>query len=367
LAAGTFAGWNTQADGSGASYTDSQSIKNLTTRAGATVTLFAKWEPITIVPGSSLADKLAWLQANAISNVDYTVEVNADENISADLSYGTRTNIGVTLISTGAERVIGLLFDGSLFTVGNRVTFTLDNNITLQGKSNNNSLVQVNSGGTLIMNTGSHITGNIAPSSSGGGVKVNGGTFTMNGGKISGNTGGIINGGGGVMISPGTFTMNGGKISGNTSGNGINSGGAGVYVSGGTFTMNGGEISSNTSAGSGGGVYLSAGDFIMIDGEISGNTARTSGGGVFVSNSNVDTKAFTKTGGTIYGYSASDIANSNVVKNGSDTVLDDQGHAVYVGGGIGTVKRKETTADPGVGLSWNYNGSSSVWSGAWDF
>ena len=41
-----FVGWNTNADGSGTSYTDQQSVKNLTTENGATVTLYAQWKPI---------------------------------------------------------------------------------------------------------------------------------------------------------------------------------------------------------------------------------------------------------------------------------------------------------------------------------
>ena len=39
----TFAGWNTKADGTGTSYADKTSIKNLTATNGATVTLYAVW------------------------------------------------------------------------------------------------------------------------------------------------------------------------------------------------------------------------------------------------------------------------------------------------------------------------------------
>ena len=42
----TFAGWNTKADGSGTNYTDKQSVRNLSSTNGATVTLYAKWTPI---------------------------------------------------------------------------------------------------------------------------------------------------------------------------------------------------------------------------------------------------------------------------------------------------------------------------------
>ncbi len=39
----TFTGWNTKADGSGNSYTNSESVKNLTTEASGTVNLYAQW------------------------------------------------------------------------------------------------------------------------------------------------------------------------------------------------------------------------------------------------------------------------------------------------------------------------------------
>ena len=39
-----FTGWNTKADGSGTAYTDKQSVKNLTTTNGATITLYAQWK-----------------------------------------------------------------------------------------------------------------------------------------------------------------------------------------------------------------------------------------------------------------------------------------------------------------------------------
>lgn len=42
-----FAGWNTKADGTGTAYADKASVKNLTTEAGATVTLYAQWKQIT--------------------------------------------------------------------------------------------------------------------------------------------------------------------------------------------------------------------------------------------------------------------------------------------------------------------------------
>jgi len=115
-------------------------------------------------------------------------------------------------------------------------------------------------------------------------------------------------------------------------------GGSGVYVNGGTFTMNGGEISGNTASYGGGGVYV--------------------GGSV---------NFFEKTGGTIYGYTAGD-SKSNVVKNSSDVVQNDQGHAVYVGNDNSSyIKRKETTAGTTDNLSYIGRTTPPVWDGAWDF
>ena len=290
----TFGGWNTNTSGTGTNYSGGSSYT-----VSGNVTLYAEWEPVTDVPGATLAAKLSWLQTNAVSNIDYTVEVTANESISpATLSYSGRTNIGITLRGTGAVRTVSLSSVGAMFTVPSGVTLVLDNNITLQGRSdNNNSLVVVNAGGTLVMNAGSAVTGNTITTagSGGGGVEVADGTFTMNGGEISGNAVPNDFGGGvGVWVN-GTFTMSGGKISDNTAG-----GGGGVYTDG-TFTMSDGEISGNTTSGNtasgnyGGGVYVSRnGTFTMEDGEISDNTTSSGGGGVYVS-----IGTFTMSGGEI--------------------------------------------------------------------
>ncbi|MDR2417480.1 MAG: hypothetical protein LBD79_00310, partial [Treponema sp.] len=194
----------------------------------------------------------------------------------------------VTLVGDTAERTVRLSSAGRLFTIGSSVTLTLDNNVTLQGLTNNTvPLVQVNSGGTLMMKTGSKITGNNG-GASGGGVYVSGGTFTMSGGIISGNS------------ATGTSTSG--------------DAGGGVYVSGGTFEMSGGTISDNTASGcysSGGGVYMN------------GTFKKESGGIIYGSN---------ETGNDTSG---------NPLKNTASN-----GHAVYTYSG----KKRDTTAGVGVTL-----------------
>jgi TolB-like protein len=330
----------------------------------------------TMVPGESLAEKLAWLTRTADSHNTYIVEVNADESIAPHrFEYKGAINITIVLRGDNENHTIRLQSNGTMFTVHENVTFILDNNITLQGHShNNNTLIYVD-GGTLIMNTGSTITGNsnLATNTYGHGVYIGGGTFTMNGGIISGNginSGGSSDGGGGgVCISyfgylhslhSSTFTMKGGIISGNACENG-----GGVYVGKGTFNMSGGTISGNTAKKLGGGVYVESfqSTLTMKDGTITGNTAGEYGGGVYIKRFN--SISFTKTRGIITGYS-SDQNNGNVVRDEDGNILARKGHAVFVNEEV----RKETTAGLGVSLlygdkGYGLSGRVNV-SGAWD-
>jgi len=358
-----FDGWNTQANGGGTSYAEGAPYT-----VNATISLYAKWVNLPIeTPGATLADKLTWLETNAASNNTYIITLNYDEGIGPKtLSYSGKSNITLRIKNT-VMRTVTLSSDGTLFTVGSGVTLILDSNITLKGRNNSNNsnniygLVRVNSNGTLIMNAGTKITGNTNKSSSyyyyayGGGVSVIGGTFTMNGGEISGNTASNSYNstdsncayGGGVYVDGGTFTMNDGKISGNTASafsasSNYKYGGGGVYVNSGTFTMNSGEISGNTASSS----YSGS------------STVYIYGGGVYVNQGR-----FTKNGGTIYG-SNGDVT-SNTVENSSGTLLNNRGHAVYVGSST-PAKKMENTVEPGVYLFFNYNSGNPVWSGGWE-
>ena len=130
----------------------------------------------TVVQGSSLADKFAWLNAFAQSNTSYVIEVNANESIANPrLSYSGKENITITLRGVGANRIIS-----GRFTVSFGVTLVLDNNITIRDG------IWVNRG-ALIMNNGSTISGNTA-SENGDGVYIErrNGTFTKTGGTITG-------------------------------------------------------------------------------------------------------------------------------------------------------------------------------------
>ena len=332
LAGHGFMGW-ALSDTGPVEFADQEDVLNLTTTGGNTVTLYAVWTVITVPPGTTLNERLNWLSTNALSNVSYTLDVSADENIAPrTLSYSGRTNVTITLRGTDAMYTIGLLSQGTLFSIWNGVTLVLDNNITLQGLgSNNNALVQISSGGSLVMNTGSRITGN---------------TFS-----------GAFDNAGGVRMWGGTFTMNGGEISGNRNTNTAYVQGGGVYVSAGIFNMIDGTISGNN-ASWGGGVGVSySGVFNMSGGTITGNTAVQRGGGVSITWGG----SFDKTDGTITG---SNTAGGNRAFDG--TLSGNAVDASTEGGSVNN-KRKETTAGPTVNLTYNGSVTPPTWSGGWDF
>jgi hypothetical protein len=315
------------------------------------------------VSNTSLATAFTWINNNAQSGRTYTIVAQASASMSPVTIEPITTgyeDFNIILSGGTTEKTISLSSNGSLFKV-NRGTLTLENNITLQGRSTNNaSLVTLAqySGAHLVMNAGSKIQNNTATidivnnsagnyAAPGGGVNVEYGTFTMNGGTISGNTVEATNPssssystsldgalGGGVHIgSSGRFIMNNGTISGNKAYSAkFPSAGGGVYVGygngyWGTFIMNGGTISGNT--------VLSADNRL--------------GGGVYIRNDK-----FTKTGGTIYGSNASPSTLQNTAK---DT---NSGHAVYALVGS-TVLKRNTTAGTTIDMDSSRAGSAGGW------
>ncbi len=95
----TFMGWNTQADGNGTTYTDEQEVNNLTTEAGATVTLYAQWtfeswpgsgnenDPYLISSREAL-NELASKVNNGTTYINEYFKVTADINYTgAPMSY----------------------------------------------------------------------------------------------------------------------------------------------------------------------------------------------------------------------------------------------------------------------------------------
>ena len=304
---------------------------------------------------------------------DMTLTVNGTVNARGGGDHGNGWEDGGLNINDGATVIngngtINLTSKGNLFNIwgGNGRKLTLDG-VTLVGvPDNDESLLNVNNGGELVMVSGT-ITGNTRTNGNGGGVAVWRGTFTMSGGAITGNTStsDIWVEGGGVSIGEASvFTMSGGKISGNNalSGGGIHVGEGSTFImSGGTisnntadqgggggvrtrdegttFTMSGGMISGNSCVDGAGGVQADRGSvFTMLDGEISGNSGSQAGGvigttfimegGIIFGNTATDSNSgggvlapggttFTMKGGRIQGNTASDGFAANTARSGS--------------------------------------------------
>jgi hypothetical protein len=299
------------------------------------------------IPGNNLAAKLKWLEDNAVGRGEYTVKVNSNETIGSGnwLGYDDKK---VTITMTGGSVSLNDVDHDFLFNIGPNVTLILENiTITLKSDLTNHSpLVNVN--GTLIMNDGTIITGNVSDGTrkperdyyyGGSGVFVSrGGHFILNGGTISNNkTPNRDVGGGGVCVWKGTFEMKGGTITKNTAGYG-----GGVALSEeGEFTMTNGNILDNntildsSAEGPGGGVYVGEkGKFSMKNGTISQNTAN-GGGGVFIERGTFDMEGGNITlntaewgGGVGVGYQGTFTMKAN------NTGKIDSNTAISVGGGV---------------------------------
>ena len=306
-------------------------IRVVVTRAGTIGQIESGYVGPVNVPRRLVADQIADLRTG-VPPAEITITTGiADERITPQiLAFGDRRRVTITLTRGYPGDILYLVGPGAMFTVGNGVTLVLQD-IELRGVTNNtNALVVVQNGGTLVMDTGARIAGNINTNQNdanqGGGVRVNnGGTFTMEDGEISGNAG--IFGGG--VFNMGTFAMEGGKISDNTA----ETFGGGVDNFG-TFIMSDGEIFNNN-AWLGGGL-VNGNTFIMEGGKISENTAPR-GGGVL----NNFNSAFTMYDGEISGNIATVLDGGGVVNGGTFIMHDGKilGNTAIVGGGVAVVEQ----------------------------
>ena len=101
-----FAGWNTKADGSGTSYADKQSVKNLTATAGGTVNLYAQWTANkytvaynanggtgTMANQELTYDKAATLNANTFKRTGYRFNGWNTKADGTGTSYADRASV----------------------------------------------------------------------------------------------------------------------------------------------------------------------------------------------------------------------------------------------------------------------------------
>ena len=246
-----FAGWNTQANGGGTSYTDIENVSNLTANNGETITLFAQWKIANAVftldtSKISSADDLRTVLASCI-DCEITVNLGGKQlevtnsDLATNKEFFTVKDGNKVTINSGTVEVVGdfssVSDDFLLFSVEKESTLDLSG-CTLTGTDFRNAgvtAVKVSNGGSLTL-TNTTIS-NFDSNGSGAGVYVGGGgSAIMNSGAIKNNNARY----GAAVYLAGSFTMNGGEIRGNTSVNGSSISGYG------TFEWNGGTISNNT-------------------------------------------------------------------------------------------------------------------------
>ena len=112
----TFTGWNTKADGTGTSYADKESVKNLTSTANGTVTLYAQWSLNKFTVSVQSNDtSLGTVNKSSITDVPYGSKVTVSGN--------TITLNGTTVTATPNT------FTGYTVTV----SWSVENNASITG------------------------------------------------------------------------------------------------------------------------------------------------------------------------------------------------------------------------------------------
>ena len=313
----TFDGWNTQANGSGIGYAEGEAYT-----VTGNVSLYAQWESVPIEPpGSTLAEKLAYISAYTGSETVFNIVVDNDEYLgpTSVMSMGVNNTINIRSTNPSSVRTIQLEGQGHLFSIDTGVTVRLQD-IVLRGHSTNNRALVAVGSGVLVLNTGSKIfqNTNTGGDGLGGGVRVNGGILELNdGSEITNNSIPNRGYGGGIYVqNSGRVTLRGGLISENTvNGIGVTEvQGGGIFITGNsTVTMRGGIISKN---------YAHM------------------GGGIFVNDSG---SVFTKRAES--GISTSGIIYGSSGDNANNAYNDTFGHAATCR--FGSIRNRNTTLGPG--------------------
>lgn len=101
----TFTGWNTKADGSGTSYTNGQSVLNLTTTNNATITLYAQWRSNSQTGGYEITG--------------YTYDDTYIDDVTPNTSVASFKN-HITVTGSYTVEVTGN--SGSIITTGSKTT-----------------------------------------------------------------------------------------------------------------------------------------------------------------------------------------------------------------------------------------------------
>ena len=207
-----------------------------------TSVLLALLMALALLPATAWAEDTTW---------------STDIKLDGDMVLtGTVTISGAVTLSGNGTITRGSGCMDAMILVPSGAKLTIEDSVTLDGTpssgtASNAAAIQVDEGGTVIMNGGT-ICNNVN-NGNGGGVN-NAGTFELKGGTICNNQAvggsGLGTGGGIRNTETGTLTINGGRICGNYAVNG----GCGVFNYSGHLIMTGGVITGNYGGQRGGGI-----------------------------------------------------------------------------------------------------------------
>ena len=245
-----FAGWNTEADGSGTSYSDEDPAGTISSTNLDVVTLYAQWEEANYQVGNSYYSTLA-KALEACSFTGSTITVLKNNTDTSVVSITSDKITSVTLDPNGKT----INRSGNNIVVGNGTTLNINGSGTINFTTGS---LQIASGGTVNQTTAIII---------GTGTKVvdNSGTMTINQAVVGGTADyGIYNN------SSGTVTIyTGGNVSGKT----------GIINSG---TLNIGDANASLSTTSpivyGSTGYAVEGNFNLYNGELGATSTPTYNG-----------------------------------------------------------------------------------------
>jgi TolB-like protein len=304
---------------------DSQGITSTVTTRPSTATPAPTQVPsAAITPqGNNIVQQLEWIANQGGNGTVYDIVISNDVSMrtAAVSTRGRDITVNIRSADSANPRIIELTGQGPLFSVESNITLILQD-IILKGHGNNNSaLVYAETGGKVILNSGSKITGNtnISNTASGGGIRLDRGILEINdGAEISGNT---VRGGNSANPHRDVFgawdAQGGGIYAGNRS----------------TVTIRGGLITDNkvdTRGGAyGGGIFIIDGSTVTMSGGIISRNSCTvgyngyrNGGGVFIFDA---VSTFTKKPDS--GSNASGIIYGSA--GGNANAATDGGHAIF--------------------------------------
>ena len=222
----TFDRWTTNADGTGDSYTDGQSVSNLTAENGTTIDLYAQWTAPYI---DADGNEQTCSNYNIITgSTDNTVTLGTD---GTESWYVVDDNVSITNNGSEALNFHGavhlILMDGATLTVEGRLPILAYGSLTIYGQSyGTGSLVANGSSSAISVSDYNNLIANV-------------GTLTINGGNITATSTGSNS----ISVSN-AITINGGSVTASSSymyGNGITSTNSGITINGGTVNATGGS------------------------------------------------------------------------------------------------------------------------------